>query len=148
MNETITTKSKRFREGDTFELSVVNDVTLGEYVVIPKGSRAIGWISWLTSKAVFGKSGKMEIKIEYVEVGNKRVPLIGRHRQDGKGNTVATVGMIGVFGVSGGLFITGKSGTILTGTQLMARTKEDLPVTFSSPLPLTNVAMSAASKAP
>lgn len=139
MNETITTRGKRFSEGDTFEMSVVNDVMLGDYVVIPKGSRAIGWISWLTSKAVFGKSGKVEITIEYVQVGNRRIPLTGRHRQAGEGNTVATVAAVVTFGWASGFLITGKSGSIYTGTHYKSYTKEDLPVQFASPAALASV---------
>lgn len=33
MNDTITTKGKKFNEGDTFDLSVTHDVMLGQYVI-------------------------------------------------------------------------------------------------------------------
>lgn len=135
MNDTITTKGNRYSEGDTFGLSVTHDVMLGNYVIIPKGSRGVGRITWLTNKGAFGKSGKMEIGLEYVEVGGRQIPLTGTYRQEGEGNTVATVGTVIAVGVFAG-FVTGKSGTIPQGRELVARTKEDLPVAFAGPAPV------------
>lgn len=140
MNDTITTKGNRYSEGDTFGLSVVHNVMLGNYVIIPKGSRGVGRITWLTNKGAFGKSGKMEIGLEYVEVGGRQIPLTGTYRQEGEGNTVATVGTVIAVGVFAG-FVTGKSGTIPQGRELVARTKEDLPVAFAGPLPAVAAAM-------
>jgi hypothetical protein len=134
MNNTVTTKGKRWSEGDTFDLNVVHDVMLGEYVVIPRGSRGVGRISWMTNKGAFGKSGKMDITLEYVEVSGRRIPVTGEYRQEGEGNTAATVGGVIAAGVFAG-FITGKSGTIPQGRELMARTKQDLPLAIAGPLP-------------
>ncbi|MGC7990957.1 hypothetical protein ACP3WY_25200, partial [Salmonella enterica] len=72
MNETITTKGNNLKEGSSFALTVVHDVMLGDYVVIPAGSRAMGEVTWLTNKGAFGKSGKMDIALRYVEVNNRR----------------------------------------------------------------------------
>jgi len=135
-NYEVTTKGERWKEGDTFDLAVVNDVTFGNYVIIPKGSRAVGRITWLTSKGAFGKSGKMDITVEYVEVAGRRIALTGNFRQEGEGNTVATVGGVVLAGVFAG-FVTGKSGRIPQGRELMARTKSDLPLA----LPATAVAV-------
>lgn len=134
MNQSVTTKGNTWNEGDTFDLSVVNPVMLGDYVVIPKGAPAKGRITWLTSKGAFGKSGKMEIEIESVEVGGRRFPLAGHYRQEGEGNTVATVGTVVLAGVFAG-FVTGKSGLIPQGRELVAHTKDDIPVQFSGPPP-------------
>ncbi|WP_430385547.1 hypothetical protein [Blastomonas fulva] len=127
MNESITTKGDNLQEGSTFSLSVVHDVMLGDYVIIPAGARAMGEVTWLTSKGAFGKSGKMDIALRYVEVNGRRIPLTGTYRQEGEGNTVATVGGVIAAGVFAA-FITGKSGVIPQGRELMARTKNDLPV--------------------
>lgn len=127
MNETITTKGDALDVGSTFALSVVHDVMLGDYVIIPAGARAMGEVTWMTSKGAFGKSGKMDIALRYVEVNGRRIPLTGTYRQEGEGNTVATVGGVIAAGVFAA-FITGKSGVIPQGRELMARTKSDLPV--------------------
>ena len=127
MNQEVTTKGKRWEEGDSFDLSVVHDVTLDGLVIIPRGSRGIGRITWLTNKGMFGKSGKMDIELEYVEVGGRRIDVSGTFRQEGEGNTVATVGGVVLAGPFAA-FITGKSGRVPKGRELMAYTESDIPV--------------------
>lgn len=129
MNQEVTTRGDTWSEGDTFQMTVVNDVMLGNYIAIPRGSRGIGTITWLTSRGAFGKSGKMDISIDYVEVGGRRVPVQGTYRQEGEGNTLATVGGVILAGVFAG-FITGKSGRIPQGRELVAHTVSDLPVSM------------------
>lgn len=127
MNEEVTTRGDRWNEGDTFEMSVVHDVMVDGLIIIPRGSRGIGRITWLTDKGMFGKSGKMDIELEYVEVRGRRIAVNGTYRQEGEGNTVATVGGVILAGPFAA-FITGKSGVIPRGRELMAHTEQDLPV--------------------
>src|SRR3954469_5515573 len=42
--------SLRDRPGQTFNLSVAGDVLLGNYVIIPAGTRAVGEITWMTGR--------------------------------------------------------------------------------------------------
>lgn len=131
MSQEVTTKGRTWKEGDTFKLSVEKDVMLGDYVVIPEGSPAYGRITWLTSKGAFGKSGKMDIELEYVEVGGQKIRLDGTYRQEGEGNTMATVGGVILAGVFAG-FITGKSGRIPQGRELMATTEEPIELAIAA----------------
>src|SRR4051812_10183659 len=55
-------------EGDTFPLTVVNDIRVGDQVVIPHGTRAVGEITWRTGRGAFGKSGKMNIALRYLDL--------------------------------------------------------------------------------
>lgn len=125
MSQDVTTKGKKFKEGDTFKLTVVKPVMLGDYVVIPEGAPAYGRITWLTSKGAFGKSGKMDVELEHVEIGGHKIRLDGTFRQEGEGNTLATAGGVVLAGVFAG-FITGKSALIPQGRELMATTEGDL----------------------
>jgi len=134
VNETLTSKGKQFNEGDTFGLTVQYPVYLDDMIVIPKGARATGRITFMTGKGAFGKSGKMEIEIEYVDVNGRRIPLEGHFRQEGEGNTVATVGGVIAVGVFAG-FITGKSAVIPRGRELTVHTLEDLPVRIARAAP-------------
>ncbi|MBL8652536.1 MAG: hypothetical protein JNL35_19275 [Sphingopyxis sp.] len=147
MNEELTTKKNE--EGDTFYMSVVHNVTHDGFVVIPKGARAAGEITWRTGKGAFGKSGKMEIELRYVEVGGKRIPLVGSFRQEGEGNTVATVAGVIAAGVFAA-FITGKSGRIPAGRELSVRTKEELAFAVPATMPTAAPAavMASAVEAP
>ena len=150
MNQTVTTKGRTWKEGDTFALSVVHDVMQDGYVVIPAGSRAVGRITWLTSKGAFGKSGKMDVELEYVEVRGTRIALDGTYRQEGEGNTVATIGGVLAAGIFAG-FITGRSGTIPQGRELMAHTEQAIPLALpdrqgqaSAPVPERGLRVTAA----
>lgn len=140
LNEELSTKGNWMDVGHTFGLTVVNDVMLGEYVVIPKGSRATGAVTWMTDKGMFGKSGKFEIEISSVEVNGRRIPLEGTFRQEGEGNTVATIGAVVVAPVVG-FFVTGKSGRMARGTELTVFTGEDIDVQFAGPPPVQNAPM-------
>lgn len=137
MNEELSTKKNE--EGDTFYLTVVHDVLLDGFVVIPKGARATGELTWKTGKGAFGKSGKMDVEIKYVEVGGQRVPLVGKFRQEGEGNTVATVAAVALVWVAAP-FITGKTGRIPAGRELTVHTRDEMPVALPEvPAPTPNV---------
>ncbi|SFO81661.1 hypothetical protein [Qipengyuania nanhaisediminis] len=127
MSQTVTTKGRGWEEGDQFGLTVAAPVMLGDFVVIPKGTKAVGRITWLTSRGAFGKSGKMDIELEHLELGGRRINIDGTYRQEGKGATLATVGGVIAAGVFAG-FITGRSGEIPQGRELMATLESDLPV--------------------
>ena len=139
MNEDLTTKGGRIDEGHSFRLTTVHDVMLGDYVVVPKGTPAVGEVTWLTGKGAFGKSGKMEIELRYLDLNGRRIPLSGKYRQEGEGNTVATVGGVILAGVFAG-FITGKSARIPQGRELKAFTMEALPVALPAGAAISSAA--------
>lgn len=151
MSQMVTTKGRGWEEGDQFGLTVAAPVMLGEYVVIPKGTKAIGRITWLTSRGAFGKSGKMDIELEYLEMGGRRIDIDGTYRQEGDGATLATVGGVILAGVFAG-FITGKSGVIPQGRELTATLESDLPVALPegaslAPKPVTATFISGSPEA-
>lgn len=133
LNETLNTKSSRTRAGNTFTLSVARNVLLGHYIVIPRGAKAVGTVTWRTRKGGFGKSGKMEISLDYIELGDQRIALEGRHREEGEGNSTATVGTFVFVSMLGSGLITGHSAEIPAGRELTAWTKEDVPVQLPVP---------------
>ena len=116
--------SSTHRAGDMFKLTVLNDVTIGQTVVIPRGTPAKGEITWRTGKGAFGKSGKIEFNLSHIELGAKAIPVAGSYRQEGEGNTIATgVGVIAI-GIFAG-FITGKRARLPVGRELMAQLGQD-----------------------
>lgn len=135
MNSELNTS--RNREGETFYATVANDVVHNGFVVIPRGSRAVGTITWLTKKGMFGKSGKMDISIDTIEIGSNRIATVGTFRQEGEGNTVATVGAVIVAPVIG-FFVTGRSGVIPSGRELEVHTRDpfDVAIAAAAPAPV------------
>lgn len=139
-NDELTTKG--IKEGHTFLMSTVFDVMYNGYVVIPRGTPGQGHVSWRTGKGAFGKSAKMEVTFDWLELNGRRIALTGKHRQEGQGNTGAAVGAVVVAGVFGA-FVTGKSAKIPHGMQLSARTAESLPIvipTGAVPVPSAGIA--------
>ena len=119
--------SKRIKQGGKFDMTVARDVMLGDYVVIPRGARGHGQITYRTGKGAFGKSAKMEFEINEVEVNGQFIPVQGHYRIEGQGNTGATVGTavaVGVFSA----FVTGRSAVVAQGTEYKAFTVNAIPV--------------------
>lgn len=119
--------SKKAREGDTFVGTLAYDVMLGNVVVIPKGTPINGVVTWRTGKGAFGKSAKMEYEFRSFDLNGQRYALAGKFRQEGSGNTGATVATavaVGVFSA----FVTGKSAVVKAGTELKVYTTSIIPV--------------------
>lgn len=120
--------SKKFKKaGHKFNLSVANDVVMGDYVIIPKGTPAFGVVTYRTGKGAFGKSAKIEFDITHLELSGNTIPLKGHFRQEGKGNTGAAVGAVVAVGVFGA-FVTGKSAVVEQGREFKVFTAEPLTV--------------------
>jgi hypothetical protein len=122
--------SKKARAGDTFVGSVAQDVMLGNMVVIPRGTPAHGVVTYRTGKGSFGKSAKMNYEFRSIELNGQRLPVSGQFRQEGSGNTGATVGAVAAAGLVGGLFVTGKSAVVGTDRDLRVHTTTAIPVTL------------------
>lgn len=142
MNEDLTSKGGRIDEGHKFNLTVVHDVLLNGMIVIPKGTPATGEVTWLTGKGAFGKSGKMEIELRQILLNGRAIPISGKYRQEGEGNTVATVAGVVAAGVFAA-FITGKSARIPQGRELKAYTKDALAVAMPANAPTVAPAVQA-----
>ena len=122
--------SSTHHAGDTFRLTVLNDVRIGDTIVIPRGTPAMGEITWRTGKGAFGKSGKLEFSLRYIDLGGRHIPVSGDFRQEGEGNTIATgVGVIAA-GLIGGLVITGHRARVPVGRELMSQLAQ--PVSFTA----------------
>lgn len=127
--------SSRNREGETFALTVTQDVVSDGIVVIPRGTRGVGEITLRSGRGMFGKSGKMELSFRYLDMDGVRVPLDGTHFQAGEGNTAGTIGAVLAVGVVGGMVVTGRSANMPEGREFTARTIDALPVMVLPPAP-------------
>ena len=126
MLQAVTTDGGSWQEGDEFMLAVAEDVSIGAYMIIPKGTAAFGHVRWRTGRGAFGKSGKIELEIDRLVLGGRDVLISGVYRQEGKGGLTNAATVIAAGPLAG--FITGESGTIEKGAILSAYLVEDLPV--------------------
>jgi len=120
--------SSTHRAGDAIQLTVLNDVRVGDTTVIPRGTPAVGEITWRTGKGAFGKSGKLEFSLRHIDLGGQHIPVTGDYRQEGEGNTIATGVAILAVGVFAG-FVTGKRARLPVGRELMSQLASPVPFT-------------------
>ena len=122
--------SKKNKVGDRFDLEVVDDINLNNRTVIPAGTRAVGEVTKVIKKGMFGKSGKLETRVLYVRLGDKQIRVKGENADRGKGGTAATVASL-IFIWPAAFFVTGKSAVLPPGTQTTTYLENDLPVIFA-----------------
>jgi hypothetical protein len=136
----LTTKGKKLSVGHRFNLEVASPIVVNGVTVIPEGSPAVGEITDVRNKGMWGKSGKINARVLWVRANGRQIRLSGQ--LDDKGTT-GTAGVVGAALVApiAGFFITGTSAEIPAGAVLTAYLDEDLPLSFfkSSPTnPPTN----------
>ena len=105
--------------GDTFSATVLDDVKVGYQVVIPKGARGMGEVTMVTGRGGFGKSGKIEIKMTTLELGETAYAMDGTHLQKGRGRGGAAIA-----GALVGILIKGDEADIPARAEVTFRTKD------------------------
>lgn len=117
--------SRSIVQGQRIALEVAEDVLMHSKTVIPRGTPATGEIEALTTKGMFGKAAKFTLRPLFIEVGDRRINLIGERQERGARATapaaVATV-LTGGFG----MIITGKSAELPAGSVINAELREDV----------------------
>lgn len=130
LEETIS--SKNASAGDRFAVSLSDDVKLSDGTVLRAGYRGVGEVTEARDNGALGKTGKLNITINYLKVGDQRIKL--RANKGSKGDTrtgaqVATVVLLW----PAAFFIKGKNTSIKKGTSITAFTDQD--VTLDGPIP-------------
>ncbi|MES2120658.1 MAG: hypothetical protein V4513_08800 [Pseudomonadota bacterium] len=144
VEEGLNSNDKTLREGQQFRLSVANPVMLGNVVVIPAGSQAIGEITDLRRKGMWGKSGHVNARVLNVRVGDRLIRLTGTFDEHGTTGTAGVVGSILLVPIAG-FFMTGTSAKIPVGSGVKAFLDEDLAIAVpqAEPVPLAQPAATA-----
>jgi hypothetical protein len=126
IDETLSTKTHA--TGDTFAFHVSENVLQNGHTVFPIGTKGVGELYRVVTKGAFGKSGKLEARMLYIELGDRTVRVNGSIGASGKGATTETVATAILAGTIA-FAVTGKSATIEKGTKLQARLERDIWVT-------------------
>lgn len=124
--------SKTSKEGDRFTVTLMDDVKLAEGVILRAGYRGVGEIVDAQKNGMLGKTGKLNIRLNYLKVGDERIRLRAAKSVQGDHNTGAQVVTVVLVGVFAG-FIKGKNTTIPKGTLITAYSDQDS--TLETPLP-------------
>lgn len=124
--------SESAQEGDRFTISLDEDVPLSDGTVLRSGYRGVGEVVAASKNGAFGKKGKLNLRLEYVKVGDQRIRLRGQKASTGDGRVGAQIVGVVFIGVFAG-FIKGKNTTIPKGTKVNAFSDQD--VVLQGPLP-------------
>lgn len=132
----LTTDGKKLKVGQRFDLETTEAVSVNGQVVIPAGSRAVGEITDVRNKGMWGKSGRIGARLIYVQANDRRLRLGGSMDDKGvtgTGGVVAAAILVPVVG----FFVTGTSAAIAPGSNTTGYLEEDVPVAFASvPAPM------------
>lgn len=126
LEETIS--SKTATEGERFTITLDDDVPLGDGTVLHAGYRGVGEIINAEKNGMMGKTGKLNITVSYLKIGDQRVRLRAVKAAQGDHRTGAQVATVILFGVFAGL-VKGKNIEIKKGTMLTAYADGDVVLT-------------------
>jgi len=138
VSEELTTKGKTLRPGQRFRMEVAEPVMLAGRVVIPGGSPAVGEVTEVRNKGMWGKSGAINARVLYLQVNGRQIRLSGSLNDKGTTGTAGVVAAVAFVPVAG-FFTTGTSAVIPLGAPVKAFLDEDVPVAFAAaavPTPL------------
>ena len=137
LNETISSSNARVNQEIPF--AVVEDISVDNVIVIPKGSTAIGTVTEAETKKSMGRGGKLNISISYVRLKDQeKAPLRAMQNNKGGGHIGAmTTGMVAtavVFFPAAPLllFVHGKDITIPQGTEITAFVEGDMHLNMAN----------------
>ncbi|WP_293781611.1 hypothetical protein [Sphingosinicella sp.] len=131
----LTTEGKKLKVGHRFELEVAEAVSVDGQVVIPVGSPAVGEVTSVRNKGMWGKSGHIETRMLYVRANGRQIRLSGSIDDKGVTGTAGVVAAVVLVPVVG-FFVTGTSAQIPAGSNITGFVQEDVPIAFSAPTPV------------
>jgi hypothetical protein len=123
--EELTTKKKKLRVGQRFQMEVAANIERGGVIVIPAGTPAVGEITEVRNKGMWGKSGYINARIVSLRLGDRNVRLSGTFDDKGVTGTGGVVAAVALIPIAG-FFTTGTSAMIASGAPVKGFMDEDL----------------------
>ncbi len=132
-----TISSATEKQGDTVDFETLDDIKLGDSLVIPKGSLASATVTEAANKKSMGRAGKISINVDHLRLpSGEKLALRGVKDMKGASHTGAMTGAIVatsiVFFPAAPLFlfVKGKDITIPKGHEVTVYTNSDyMPAT-------------------
>ena len=139
LSEMLTTKGKVLKAGQRVHLEVAEPVLVNGVVVIPAGSPAMGEITEVRNKGMWGKSGHFAGRVLYTTVNGRQLRLTGVFDDKGTAGGVGAVAASAVLIPVAGFFMTGTSAKMEMGTPVKGFMDEDVQLAMpaSRPAPMT-----------
>lgn len=123
--------SKTASEGDRFSLSLDDNITLANGVVLKAGYRGAGEVTHAEKRKMMGQAGELNVRIDYLRIGDTRVRLRGQKGGEGDSRVGTTVALTVLFGPLG-LLKKGKDIEIKRGQAITVYVDADAEI----PLPV------------
>ena len=117
--------SKTAAEDDRVNFELAEDLKVGDVVVAKAGAKAVGTVTRAKKSGMFGKGGELNVRLEYLKVGDSRIRLRGNKGKEGDDKTGTTVALTVLFGPIG-LIKHGKNVEVKSGSPLKAFVDEDI----------------------
>jgi hypothetical protein len=132
---TRTMSSKDAKANEKVDFEVLEDIKVGDTIIVQHGGMAIGTVTEAQPKRRMGRAGKLNINIDYVQlVDGEKVPLRAVKGGSGGSHTGAMTGAIVASSIlffpaaPFFLFMHGKDITIPKGTEITAYVAADTPL--------------------
>lgn len=114
-------------EGDNFSISLDEPVTLPDGTVLKSGYRGKGEVTQAKKKGFMGQPGEMNVRLNYIKVGDTRIHLRAQKGGEGQASMGATIALTVLFGPLG-LLKHGHDIEIHQGQVITAYVDEDTSV--------------------
>ncbi len=125
--EELTTKKKKLKVGHRVQMEVSEPLRLNGQIIVPAGTPAVGEVTEVRNKGMWGKSGYIGVRVVSMRVGDRQIRLSGTFDDKGVTGTAGVVASIALVPVVG-FFTTGTSALIPAGSNVKAFLDEDIAV--------------------
>jgi len=119
--------SKTAADDDPVNMVLDEDLKVGDVTVVKAGAKALGMVTNAKKAGMMGKGGELNLRLEYLIVGDSRMRIRGTRGREGEGKVGTAVALTVLFGPIG-LIKHGKNVEIKEGTPLAAYVDQDFVV--------------------
>jgi len=120
--------------GQRFNLKLEEDLRVNGAVVAPHGAMAVGSVVNTKKKGMMGRAGELDVRLDYLIVGDQHLPLRATASQTGSSKVGATVALTVLFGPIG-LLKRGKDVVMPPGMAIPAYIDQSVDVAVADVAP-------------
>ena len=117
--------SKTAADSDPVTFTLADDLKVNGGVVAKEGSKAIGEVTNAKKAGMMGKAGELNVRLDYVKVGDQKIRLRGTKGKEGESGTTGAIVLTVLFGPIG-LIKHGKDIDVKQGTALKVYVSDDI----------------------
>ena len=136
LTKTITVRT--VKKGDIISMATAEPIMIGDVLVAPSGSRILGHVTKVRLPGAFGRSSKIDIEVDSLEILGPSIVKLGIGTEAKKAmdaylpiagaaaTSLAGALLLGPVGLVGGFFIRGNDRQLSEGTILFVNTEDSV----------------------